>query len=112
MRRFLSVLFPVLAVALLCGAAAAADGGSILAASGLVDDPAFMVHEELIRQIDAASQAWRETYENVKSIDDIENYQAAHKAFFLKNLGRLWEKTPLNPQVTGVVNLPEYRVEK
>ena len=116
MRRFLSVLFPALAAVLLCGAAAAADsakaGASILAANGLVDDPAFMVHKELIRQIDVASEAWRETYENVKSIGDIENYQAAHKAFFLKNLGRLWEKTPLNPQVTGAVNLPEYRVEK
>ena len=116
MRRFLSVLFPVLAV-VLCGSVSlpaddAKTADSILAANRLVDDPAFMVHEELIRQIDVASAAWLETYENVKSIADIESYQEAHKAFFLKNLGRLWEKTPLNPQVTGAINLPEYRVEK
>ncbi|MBR6480257.1 MAG: hypothetical protein IKT12_01020, partial [Thermoguttaceae bacterium] len=116
MRRFLSVLFPVLAAVLLCGAPAKADGakagGSILAANDLVSDPSFMVHQELIRQIDAASAAWRETYENVKSTADVESYQEAHKAFFLKNLGRLWEKAPLNPHVTGAISLPEYRVEK
>ena len=116
MRQFLSVLFPILAAVLYCGVPASADDAetadSILAANGLVSDPTFMVHEELIRQIDAASAAWRETYENVKSTADIENYQEAHKAYFLKNLGRLWEKTPLNPQVTGAISLPEYRVEK
>ncbi len=116
MRRFLFALLPMLAAVLFLNAPASADDAkpndSILAANGLVDDPSFMVHQELMRQIDAASEAWRETYEKVKSIYDIENYQAAHKAFFLKNLGRLWEKTPLNAQVSGAITLPEYRVEK
>lgn len=117
MRRFFFVLFPALAAFLFFTAAAlVADddksNDSILQANGLVDDPTFMVHEELIRQIDAASVAWREKYENVKSINDIENYQQARKDYFLKNLGELWEKAPLNPQVTGAIALPEYRVEK
>ncbi|MBQ3388679.1 MAG: hypothetical protein IJG60_05650 [Thermoguttaceae bacterium] len=117
MRRTFLLLFPAFAVLLfLCTVSRAdepaAEGGSVLKANGLVADPSLMVHEELIRGIDAASEAWRSRYENVKSIADIETYQQEHKAYFLKNLGRLWEKTPLNPQVTGAITLPEYRVEK
>lgn len=85
---------------------------SILTANGLVEDPGFMVHAELISEIDQASAKWRETYENVKSIGDIEEYQDTRREFFLKQLGELWEKTPLNPQVTGTITTPEYRVEK
>ena len=102
MRRFLLLSFPAIAVLLFLCAVSRADepaagGESILKANGLVADPSLMVHEELIRGIDAASEAWRRRYENVKSIADIETYQQEHKAYFLKNLGRLWEKTPLNP---------------
>lgn len=85
---------------------------SILAANGLVDDPNFMVHQTILAEIDAKSAQWRENYEKVKSIADIEQYQNERKDFFLKQLGELWETTPLHPQMTGVISTPDYRVEK
>ena len=51
-------------------------------------------------------------FEAVKSPEEIEKWQAERKAFFLKQIGGLPERTPLNPKVTGTMKGDGYRVEK
>ena len=83
-----------------------------LAASGVCPEPEQMMYNDLIARIDEKRQVWRETYEAVKTDGDIAAYQTARRDFFYAQLGRMWERTPLNARVTGVIDRPEYRAEK
>ncbi|HIF33364.1 MAG TPA: metalloendopeptidase, partial [Planctomycetaceae bacterium] len=51
-------------------------------------------------------------YEKLKTDEQIADYQARLRHFFFQQLGRLPERTPLNPRVVGKINGDGYRIEK
>jgi cephalosporin-C deacetylase-like acetyl esterase len=55
---------------------------------------------------------WKQQYEQRKTPEQIAEYQKRLREKFIDAIGGLPERTPLNPQVTGVVQRGGYRVEK
>ncbi len=55
---------------------------------------------------------WKREYEKRKTAEQVSEYQKRLRAKFIEVLGGLPERTPLNPQVTGVVRCDGYHVEK
>ena len=55
---------------------------------------------------------WQEQYEQRKTPEQIAEYQKRLHEKFIERIGGLPERTPLNPQITGVVRRDGYRVEK
>jgi len=55
---------------------------------------------------------WKQRYEHLETPEQITEYQKRLRSKFLEAVGGLPERTPLNPQVTGVVLRDGYRVEK
>ena len=74
--------------------------------------PAGMMRRCLLRQVDQAVARWKDEYEKRKSPEAIAAYQERLREKFLEAIGGLPERTPLEPQVTGTVLRPGYRVEK
>ncbi|MGN0910838.1 MAG: hypothetical protein ACI4NV_05395, partial [Thermoguttaceae bacterium] len=64
-----------------------------------------------LEEIDAASRRWIEEYERVKTPADIEARQKRQRDYFLSALGPMWERTPLNAQVTGRGEKENFRYE-
>ena len=62
--------------------------------------------------VDEAQARWEANYETVKTPEDLATYQKVRKDYFWRQLGALWDKTPLNPKITGRLTKPDYRVEK
>jgi len=75
-------------------------------------EPATMMRAYWLRQADEAIERWKADYEKRKTPEEIAAYQQRIREGFLESLGGLPERTPLNPQVTGVVRREGYRVEK
>ncbi|MBR2584310.1 MAG: hypothetical protein IKE64_02605, partial [Thermoguttaceae bacterium] len=85
----------------------------ILARAGLIEKPDQMVYQVMINGLDRAKAAWEENFEKLIPDGDLAAYQTARREYFWKNLGELWEKTPLNPQVTGTMTGEDgVRIEK
>jgi dienelactone hydrolase len=57
-------------------------------------------------------ESWKQRYEQLKTPEQIAEYQKGLRERFIEAVGGLPERTPLNPQVTGVVQRDGYRVEK
>lgn len=93
------------------GARSAIPAG-ILKESGLLERPDLMVKQFLLAEIDAGHTNWQTRYETVKTADDVAVYSEERRAFFYRQLGPLWEKTPLNPRRTGTLEKDGFRVEK
>ena len=74
--------------------------------------PAGMMSRYWQRQAEQAFARWQADYDRRKSPDQIAAYQKRLRAEFLAAIGGLPERTPLRPQVTGVVQREGYRVEK
>jgi dienelactone hydrolase len=55
---------------------------------------------------------WKREYEQRKTAEQVTEYQKRLREKFLEVLGDLPDRTPLNPQVTGVVRRDGYNVEK
>jgi dienelactone hydrolase len=55
---------------------------------------------------------WRQRYEQLKTPEQIAAYQQNLREQFLKAIGGLPQRTPLNPKVTGTIQRDGYRVEK
>jgi dienelactone hydrolase len=55
---------------------------------------------------------WKGRYEQLKTPEQIEEYQKNLREKFIEAIGGLPERTELNPRVTGVVLRDGYRVEK
>ena len=55
---------------------------------------------------------WKSEYEQRKTAEQVSEYQKRLRAKFIEVLGGFSERTPLNPQVTGVVHRDGYRMEK
>ncbi|MDO4587837.1 MAG: hypothetical protein Q4C95_11150 [Planctomycetia bacterium] len=88
------------------------DDSCELAQSCFVNDPSKMLKNWLLLQIDQKQIEWQQRYESLKTIPEIEQYKQERIDFFWKQLGTLWDKTPLNPQITGTLEKDGYRVEK
>lgn len=55
---------------------------------------------------------WKREYEQRKTAEQVSEYQKRLRAKFIEVLGGFPDRTPLNPQVTGVVRRDGYNVEK
>ena len=51
-------------------------------------------------------------YEQLKTPDDIDEYQSRRREFFLQQIGGLPERTPLNAEIVGTIEADGYRIEK
>ncbi|HNT87095.1 MAG TPA: hypothetical protein PKL84_04440 [Candidatus Hydrogenedentes bacterium] len=71
-----------------------------------------MMRRYLIGRAYAAWDRWKADFEQVKTPEEIAAYQHRLRAKFVETLGGFPERTPLNPQVTGVLEREGYRVEK
>ncbi len=96
--------------AVLCGADPAEDLTCLKPADGLA--PAAMFYSDLQRQAYAALDRRQETYEKLKTSEDIAAYQQRLRSFMVEQLGGFPERTPLNPQVVGTIEAEGYRIEK
>jgi len=55
---------------------------------------------------------WKAQYEQIKTPEQIVEYQKQLRKKFIEAIGGLPERTPLNPQVTGIISREGYQVEK
>lgn len=74
--------------------------------------PSDMMSHYLRRLAGQKFDDWKSRYEQRKTQEQIAEYQYSLREKFIKAIGGLPERTPLNPQVTGVVMRNGYRVEK
>lgn len=66
----------------------------------------------LYRRVDQAWATWQTEYEKLKKPEQIAAYQKARKDFFVRAVGGLPERTPLNAKVVGTWKGDGFRVEK
>ena len=88
----------------------------LLAASTVLAQDATMMRTYLLNELNTAQKSWQERYDSLKTVADIEVYQQERKDFFRLQLGKMWERTPLNPQIVktftkGTPGKDAYRVE-
>ena len=95
-----------------CELAAASDPGASNETSISEPAPADMLKRYLLAQAKVHFDARRKAIAAIKTPADVEKRQKELRAFFLKSLGDLPERTPLNPQVVGKLERDGYRVEK
>ncbi|UCE49826.1 MAG: acetylxylan esterase [Phycisphaerales bacterium] len=74
--------------------------------------PADMMSRYLHRLARVEFDNWKKQYEQLKTPEQIAEYQERLRKKFIEAIGGLPERTPLNPQITGVVSRDGYRVEK
>jgi len=79
-----------------------------------IDDilPAHMMSDYLHTLADQKFEDWKAQYEQRKTPEQIAEYQKRLHEKFIEAIGGLPERTPLNPQVTGIVSRDGYHVEK
>jgi len=71
-----------------------------------------MMNHYLRNQAARHFENWKQQYEQRKTPEQIAEYQRRIRGKFTQALGEFPERTPLNPQITGVVRRKGYRVEK
>ena len=76
----------------------------------LEGDKAILRRE--VQQKSAVMEDWKKQYELRKTPEQIAEYQKQLRKKFIEAIGGLPERTPLNPQVTGIISRDGYRVEK
>lgn len=108
MRTILALAFAVLALAV---PGRSADL-NVLPASVGGGPPRDMMKRVLLRRVEAADARWRARYETLKTAGDIAAYQKRQRDFFLRQLGPLPARTPLNARVTGRERRDGFAVEK
>jgi cephalosporin-C deacetylase-like acetyl esterase len=74
--------------------------------------PANMMSNYLHDLAQIQFENWKEQYEKLKTPEQIDEYQKRLRERFIEAIGGLPERTPLNPQITGVVRRDGYKVEK
>ena len=78
---------------------------------GLTEDSSHMMNDKLLAEVDAAGEEWVANYEKIKTPEDLKAYQDTRLKAFREALGPMWERTPLNVQVTGSGTKEKYRYE-
>ncbi len=71
-----------------------------------------MMKNYLLEEAQTCFDQWRHQYELRKSPEQIRHYQQKLNGKFLHAIGGLPEKSPLNPQITGIIERDGYHVEK
>ena len=74
--------------------------------------PALMFEQQLNSQAFAALDNRADGYEKIKTPEQIKEYQAKLRQFFIEQLGGFPERVPLNAQIVGSLEGDGYRVEK
>jgi len=74
--------------------------------------PGDMMSHYLRRLAGQKFEDWKEQYEQRKTPEQIAEYQKRLSEKFIEAIGGLPERTPLNPQVTGIISRDGYRVDK
>jgi len=85
---------------------------SVLGGGGSSNAPCVSVEDHLKAQALAALEQRRSEYEKIKTPEQIAQYQARLKQFFVEQLGGFPERVPLNGKVVGTLEGDGYRVEK
>jgi len=85
--------------------------GFVLGASSN-SKPEEMMARYLQQQAQPRFEQWRKQYEQLKTPEQIAAYQKNLREQFLKAIGGLPERTPLNPKVTGIIHRDGYTAEK
>lgn len=70
------------------------------------------LYADLLRQAEAAIQRRTESLEKIKTVDEARQWQRQRREMFLRILGPLPERSPLNARVVGTLRGDDYRVEK
>lgn len=78
----------------------------------VVSEPQRMMTRWLNGQQQQAFDRWDKTYEELKTLEQIAEYQQRLRDRFVEELGGFPERTPLNPQITGTISKEGYRIEK
>src|ERR1700722_13054549 len=71
-----------------------------------------MLHHYVLDQARQHFESRRQAVSALKTPGEINRRNAELRTFFLRSLGDLPERTPLNPRVVGTTKGPGYRVEK
>jgi len=74
--------------------------------------PGDMMSQYLRRLAGQKFEYWKAQYEQRKTPEQIAEYQKRLREKFLEAIGGLPKRTPLNPQVTGIISRNGYRIEK
>lgn len=90
----------------------AADELTVLPASVEGAAPSQMMHAYLMRLAQESLDRRQAEYEKLKSPEDLAEYQARMRRFFLEQLGGLPQRTPLEAKVVGRQQRNGYRIEK
>ena len=85
---------------------------SLLARTGLSKNPDRMMHAFLLKKINEKKELWIQEYEKVKTPEQITLRQERQREYFRKQLGTLWSKTPLQPQIAGSFQTDGCKIEK
>ncbi|MDD3588576.1 MAG: acetylxylan esterase, partial [Thermoguttaceae bacterium] len=83
-----------------------------LARCGLVPEPKQMISNYLLNCLAQAQEDWKAKYNAVVTPEDVLAYQKSRIDYFRRQLGTMWEKTPLNARVVGTIQKEGIRVEK
>lgn len=75
-------------------------------------EPAVVVYERLKERAFAALDRREESVEQLQSLEAIAEYQQRMRAFFLRQLGTLPQRSPLNAEVLGTIEGEGYRIER
>ena len=76
---------------------------------GLIEDSTTMMETNWLREVEAAEEKWIAEYEQVKTPEQVAEYQRTRLEKFRASLGPMWERTPLNAQITGEGSTPNFR---
>lgn len=74
--------------------------------------PGALLEIYLKQRAYAAIEQRKAAFEKLKSQAECRTWQEERRAFFLRQIGGLPERTPLNPKIVGVLKGDGYRVEK
>jgi dienelactone hydrolase len=110
-RQFFACLFPLLLFVFI--AAASADDSLDVLPAKIDDQPTGLMMPRYTKTKMREALARRKTtYEQLKTPEQIRAYQKRMRAAFIKQLGGLPERTPLNARVVGKIERDGYRIEK
>ena len=70
------------------------------------------LYRDLQQQAYAALDRRLETYEQLKTPEQIRAHQEKLRQFFIKQLGGFPQRTPLNAKTVGTIEADGYRIEK
>ncbi|MDO5567518.1 MAG: acetylxylan esterase, partial [Planctomycetia bacterium] len=84
----------------------------LLARCGFVSEPQQMVSNYLLDCLEQTRINWQAKYDAVVTPEDVLAYQKSRVDYFRRQLGTMWDKTPLNAKVIGTIQKEGVRIEK